>query len=244
MVTDTPLTLSTTAPGFDAGLSTRSSTSRPTMSRASSAALVSFVFTRPTTLPSRITVTASEIASTSDSLCVMITIVFPWSRMRPEDGEELVHLLRREHGGRLVEDEQLRVAVQRFQQLDALLLAHGEVFDDGVRIDGEPELGGERADATRRVRQIEGERRARLGAEHDVLRHRHRVHQHEVLMHHADAQRDGVVGVRDFPGLAVDQDLAAVGGVEAIRNPHRGGLPRAVLPTMAWIVPGSTVMLM
>ena len=61
--------------------STRSSTSRPTISRASSAALVSFVLTRPTTFPSRITVTSSEIASTSASLCVMMTIVFPCSRM-------------------------------------------------------------------------------------------------------------------------------------------------------------------
>jgi hypothetical protein len=48
--------------------STRSNTSRPTIMRANSAAFVSFVCTRPTTLPSRITVTSSEIASTSDSL--------------------------------------------------------------------------------------------------------------------------------------------------------------------------------
>jgi hypothetical protein len=61
--------------------STCSSTSRPTISRASSAALVWFVFTRPTTLPSRMTVTASEIDNTSASLCVMMMIVLPSSRI-------------------------------------------------------------------------------------------------------------------------------------------------------------------
>ena len=62
------LTLKRAAPICASGFSTRSRTSRPTISRASSAALVSFVCKLPTTLPSRITVTSSEIASTSASL--------------------------------------------------------------------------------------------------------------------------------------------------------------------------------
>ena len=40
-----------------------------------------------------------------------------------KDGEELLDFLRRQHGGRLVENQQLRVPVERLQQLDALLLA-------------------------------------------------------------------------------------------------------------------------
>ena len=62
--------------------STRSKTSRPTIIRASSFAFVSAVRTFPTDFPSRITVTSSEIAKTSSSLCVMMMIVFPCSFIR------------------------------------------------------------------------------------------------------------------------------------------------------------------
>ncbi len=48
-------------------------------------------------------------------------------------------------------------------------------------------------------------------------------------MDHAHAERNRVVRIGDFSGLAVDEDLAAVGGVEAVRDAHRGGLPRTVL---------------
>ena len=40
----------------------------------------------------------------------MMTTVFPCSRMRAEDAEELLDLLRREHGRRLVENQQLRAS--------------------------------------------------------------------------------------------------------------------------------------
>ena len=46
-----------------------------------------------------------------------------------EDPEELLRLLRREHRGRLVEDEDVRAAVERLQDLDALLLADRDVLD-------------------------------------------------------------------------------------------------------------------
>ena len=52
--------------------------------------------------------------------------------------EELLRLLRREHGGRLVEDEDVRVAVERLQDLDALLLADGDVLDPRRRVDRQP----------------------------------------------------------------------------------------------------------
>ena len=43
-------------------------------------------------------------------------------RQRAEDGEQILRLLRRQDGGRLVEDEDVRVPVERLQDLDALLL--------------------------------------------------------------------------------------------------------------------------
>ena len=65
--------------------------------------------------------------------------------------------------------------------------------------------------------------------EDDVLGDGHRVDEHEVLVDHADAQRDGIVRPPDLADLAVDQNLAAVGRVEAIGDPHGRRLARAVL---------------
>ena len=48
--------------------------------------------------------------------------------------EQLGHLLRREHCGRLVEDKDARVAVERLQDLDALLLADRQLPDRRQRI--------------------------------------------------------------------------------------------------------------
>ena len=56
-----------------------------------------------------------------------------------DDREQLLRLLRRQHGGRLVEDEDVGAAVERLQDLDPLLLADRDVLDVGAWVDGEPE---------------------------------------------------------------------------------------------------------
>ena len=48
-------------------------------------------------------------------------------------------------------------------------------------------------------------------------------------MHHADAERDRVVRPLDAAALAVDENLAAVGRVEAVGDAHGRRLSRAVL---------------
>ena len=48
-------------------------------------------------------------------------------------------------------------------------------------------------------------------------------------MHHADAQSDRVMRRANGNDLAVDQNLAAVGGIKAVRDAHRGGFTGAVL---------------
>ena len=52
-----------------------------------------------------------------------------------QDAEQLIGLLRRQHRGRLVEDQDARAAIQRLQDLDALLLADRQVADQRVGID-------------------------------------------------------------------------------------------------------------
>src|SRR3954452_18177181 len=68
------------SPAVAGTLSTRSRTSRPTMSRASDSSLAPSVATVSTRLPRRSTVTRSAISSTSPSLCEMNTIALPSSR--------------------------------------------------------------------------------------------------------------------------------------------------------------------
>ena len=74
-----------------------------------------------------------------------------------------------------------------------------------------------------------GEQRAALGAEHDVLEHAERRHQHEMLMHHADAVADRLARGADAHGLAVDADFAGVGFVEAVEDRHQRRFAGAVL---------------
>ena len=93
--------------------------------------------------PGRSTATRSAIASTSPSLCEMKTIARPPPAESAQHREEAVDLLRRQHGGRLVEDEDAGVAVEHLQDLDPLLLADGEPRDAGVERDGEAALGHE-----------------------------------------------------------------------------------------------------
>ena len=95
-----------TSPG-SAGPSRRSARRRGRPSSSASSASLESGRAWPTTLPRRITVILSAIALTSRSLWVMNTIDVPdalRSRMTPD---QIVDLLRREHGGGLVEDQHL-----------------------------------------------------------------------------------------------------------------------------------------
>ena len=74
-----------------------------------------------------------------------------------------------------------------------------------------------------------GEQRPALGAEHHVFEHGERRHQHEVLVHHADAVADRLARGADPDRLAVDADLASVGFIEAVQNRHQCRFAGAVL---------------
>jgi len=61
------------------------------------------------------------------------------SGQSPEDFEELVCFLWSQDGGRLVEDQDVGVPVERLQDLDALLLADRDRLNEGIGIDREVE---------------------------------------------------------------------------------------------------------
>ena len=135
--------------------------------------------------------------------------------------EQLIRLGRRQHRGRLVEHENLGAAHQRLQDLDPLLQADRQFADNGVGMDFEtifaPELRQLLADRPRAL----GEQRPSFGAEHHVVQHAQRLHQHEMLENHADAVADRFARGANAHRLAVDADFARVGFIETVEDRHQ-----------------------
>lgn len=146
-----------------------------------------------------------------------------------QDLEQRLGFLRGQHGGRLVQDQDVRAAVDLLQDLDALLHADGQVVDRRQRIDVQAVARADLAQLGFRLGAVTGQAEAAFGAEHDVVEHRHVIDQHEVLVHHADAEADRFLAGADLAHLAVQQDVAAVGLVVAVQDAHQRGLAGAVL---------------
>ena len=126
-----------------------------------------------------------------------------FARERPEDPEQLDCLLGRQDGGRLVEDEDVRSSIERLQDLDALLLPDSDVLNEGVGIDRKAERLREMFHGPSRgpvVQEHSG--LSRLHREDDVLGNGHHRDEHEVLVHHPDAARDGLLRRRHLDGFA------------------------------------------
>src|SRR5207253_9298306 len=102
--------------------------------------------------------------------------------------EQRLRLLRSQDGGRLVEDEDARLAVERLQDLDALLFPERQLPDPRARVDRLP-VALRQLDNAALDRARTDTKRATLAAvvaEQDVLRDGERLDEPEVLMHHAD----------------------------------------------------------
>ena len=92
----------------------------------------------------------------------MKMIVVPAVGEAADDAEQLLGLERREHRRRLVEDEDVALAVERLEDLDPLADADRQVLDLGVGVDVEPVLLGQLDDALARGGlSVEGAERAR-----------------------------------------------------------------------------------
>jgi hypothetical protein len=98
----------------------------------------------------------------------------------------------------------------------------------GERVDVEAVARADLAQLGFHLCAVRGKFEAAFAAQHDVVEHGHVLDQHEVLVDHADAQRDGVMAGADAAFLAVDQQLAAVGFVIAVQDAHQGGFAGAI----------------
>ena len=138
-------------------------------------------------------------------------------------------LLRRQDGGRLIEDEDLGAAVKRLQDLDSLLHADRDGLDARIGADGEPKLLRELRDTLLCRADVQEGPVVRLGGEDDVLGHRHHRDEHEVLVHHPDAELDRLSRRVDADRLPAQADLPLVRVVQAVQDVHERRLARSVL---------------
>ena len=78
-----------------------------------------------------------------------------------------------------------------------------------------------------------GQPAATLDPEDHVFQHREILHEHEVLVHHADARGDRIVRPVNFDAAPVNPNLAGVRAMKPVDDVHQRGLARAVLADQA-----------
>ncbi len=133
----------------------------------------------------------SAISATSFSLWLMKMTDLPCAREAADDLEQLPASCGVSTAVGSSSDEDVRVAVERLQDLDALLLPDGDVLDARRGSTASPNRS--ESSRTRSLGGAEVEKHAavrRLRGEHDVLGDRHHRDEHEVLVHHPDARVD------------------------------------------------------
>ena len=151
--------------------------------------------------PLRSTEMRSAWLSASSSACEMKIIATPLRRSDPHQVEQMVGLLRRERGGRLIEDDDARLVEHGARDLHHLPLRRRQRAGKlrGIDLEVQPlqHLPGGVANLAHRV---EGA----LAAEHDVLRHGELRHQAGLLVDHRDAEAAGVLRRGEGGDLSVD----------------------------------------
>ena len=145
-----------------------------------------------------------------------------------QNGKELVGLLGGEHGGGLIQDQDVRPPIEDLDNLYRLLLGDGHVVNllGGVDVKAVAFTDG----AHLLVGRLPVQLSALLQAQDDVLRGSEHVHQLIVLVDHADAVGVGVLGRADGHRLPAHIDLSLVGEVDTRQHVHQRCLAAAVLP--------------
>ena len=144
----------------------------------------------------------------------------PFVREALYDLEERFDLLWREHSRWLIQNQQARIAVEQLEDLDALAYANGEFLHALGRVDFQPELLRKLAHALDDGRAVDEEAARWFQAEGHVLGHCERRDELEMLVHHADAQIDRRLWVRDVDRLALEQDFAAIRMLQPVKDAH------------------------
>src|SRR5581483_8239396 len=128
-----------------------------------------------------------------------------------DDLEQAVGLDARQGRRRLVHHDQPRVADERAQDLDLLLVGHAQRLDARRRRRLEADARGELPEPRALVAAVEEPAAARFGAEEDVVENGHRRRERELLVDQRDPMPDRVARRAEAHRTPVDDDLARVG---------------------------------
>ena len=139
--------------------------------------------------------------------------------------EQLVGFLRRQHRGRLVEDDQLRRLQQAADDLDALALADRQVADQRIGIERQAIAVGQRLG----LGGDGGDRRLVVERQRDVFGRGQRVEQRKMLEHHADAELARGARAGNADRLAIPADFAGIGFERAEQHLDQRRLAGSVL---------------
>ncbi len=146
-------------------------------------------------------------------------------REAAQSDEQVLDLLRGQHRGWLVHDEELRILEETAYDLDALTLANREIVHGAIGMDGQSVARGGLGDAPLEVAPLPGI----IDAERDVLGRGQSVEEGEVLKDDADAELAREGRVRDLHGPSLPQDLAGIRPQDAIDDLDQRRLAGAVL---------------
>ena len=148
---------------------------------------------------------------------------------RADDAEELGDLVGVEARGGLVEDEHLRLHVDRSGDRNELLHRERVVAEERPRVEVEVEAREQFGGAAAHRPPVDRAEAARLAAEHDVLGHRQVRQEVDLLVHRRDARCLRLGGAAERHLLAREGDGAGVDAVDARERLDERGLARAVL---------------
>ena len=146
----------------------------------------------------------------------------------PHDLHELVDLLGSQDCGGLVKNQNLIIPVKHLKDLGTLLHAHGDILDLCVQVYGQAVFIGQLLDLFPGVFPLQKTALGILRAKNNIIQHGEHIHQLEVLMHHADMQCRGIVGVPDLDHLTILFNDTLFRLVKAEQDAHQGGFSRTV----------------
>ena len=164
-----------------------------------------------------------------------------FGRHPPQRPEQLVDFLGRQHGRRLVENQDGRAAVERLEDFDTLLLADRQLPYEGAGVHPQAVSLCQLLDPVGHSVRVQRHAAAGREAEGDILRHRQGRDEHKVLMDHADTVADRVGRGADGHGSAVDEDVPGVRLIQPVQDAHQRRLAGAVLAQQRVDLPGTGV---
>ena len=142
------------------------------------------------------------------------------------DGKEFFGLLRGQDGCRLIEDENIRAAVEHLDNFKRLLLADAHLIYLLIKVQRELVLF---TDGTRLIAHgTQVELLVLVHAQGDIFHSGKNIHKLKVLVNHADAQCQGITRGTNLRRLAVDPDNAGIRVINTGDHIHQRCLAGAV----------------